>query len=355
MCEDRPVSQSASTIEPEAATTTGRVRGVARPGSSAFLGIPFAAPPVGALRFAAPARHEPWDGVRPATGYAATAQRRPFGALTTIPEPSIPGDSTLNVNVFTPAPGDAAALMPVVVWIHGGGFFAGSPASPWYDGRSFNRAGIVTVTLSYRLGFDGFGWIDGAPVNRGILDQIAALEWVHENIRAFGGDPDRVTIGGQSAGGGSVFALLGAPRARDLFHGAIAHSGVAPTMTVALAEQVGRAYAEQLGIAPTVAGWSTVSEARVLDTERAVNVAPGAVTMTASAADVIAEIISPGPGGIGLAFSPAIDGDAVVELGAAVAAAGSRGVPLIAGSTANEFAEALPASATGESPAIALP
>ena len=342
VCEDRRVSHGATTSSLDAITSSGRVRGVARPGSIAFLGIPFAAPPVGPLRFAAPTRHEAWEGVRPAAAYAATAQRRPFGELTTIPEPSIAGDSTLNVNVFTPAAGDTDALLPVYVWIHGGGFFAGSPASPWYDGRSFNRDGIVTVSLSYRLGFDGFGWIDGAPLNRGILDQIAALEWVQENIGAFGGDPARVTIGGQSAGGGSVFALMSAPRAQRLFHGAIAHSGVAPSMTTASAEQVGRAYAESLGIAPTLAAWSAVPEARILDTERQVNVAPGSVSLMAPASEIIAETVVPGPGSVGLAFSPVTDGDTLTTLDRAVSAAGANGVPLLSGTTANEFAAPLP-------------
>ena len=193
----------------EVDTRAGRVRGAWRdlPGSdvrsAAFLGIPFAKPPVGALRFAAPVPVEPWDGVRDALEFGATAQRGDPG-VTLIPEPSVPGESTLNVNVFTPAPGDASAALPVLVWIHGGGFFAGSPASPWYDGRSFNRDGVVTVTISYRLGFDGFGWIADAPANRGVRDWLLALEWVQDNIAAFGGDPGRVTIAGQSAGGGAV-------------------------------------------------------------------------------------------------------------------------------------------------------
>ena len=109
--------------------------------------------------------------------------------MTAIPEPSFPGDATLNLNVFTPVPGEPDARLPVLVWIHGGGFKAGSPSSPWYDGRAFNRDGVVTVSISYRLGFDGFGWIPDAPHNRGLLDQIAALRWVQDNIAAFGGDP----------------------------------------------------------------------------------------------------------------------------------------------------------------------
>src|SRR6478609_10953210 len=170
------------TQTPVVAIAPGRVRGFWRgePGtagaSAAFLGIPFAQAPVGDLRFAAPLPPEPWEGVRDALEYGATAQRGDLGP-TLIPEPSIPGDSTLNVNVFTARPGERGAKLPVLVYIHGGGYFAGSPASPWYDGRAFNRDGAVTVTISYRLGFDGFGYIAGAPSNRGVRDWLAALEW----------------------------------------------------------------------------------------------------------------------------------------------------------------------------------
>ena len=131
----------------EVDTIAGRVRGHWRADpagpSAAFLGIPFAEAPIGDLRFAAPVPHAPWEGVRDATAFGATPQRGDPG-VTLIPEPSVPGESTLNVNVFTPAPATDAAL-PVLVYIHGGGYFAGSPASPWYDGAAFNRDGVVTV------------------------------------------------------------------------------------------------------------------------------------------------------------------------------------------------------------------
>ena len=140
------------TVEtPIVAIAAGRVRGFWRgepgtPGASAaFLGIPFAQAPVGELRFAAPVPPEPWDDIRDALEYGATAQRGDPG-MTLIPEPSIPGEATLNVNVFTPVPGESDAALPVLVYIHGGGFTGGSPASPWYDGRAFNRDGVVTVT-----------------------------------------------------------------------------------------------------------------------------------------------------------------------------------------------------------------
>jgi para-nitrobenzyl esterase len=133
--------------DPIVAIAPGRVRGVWRDGSAAFLGIPFAQAPVGELRFAAPVPPEPWDGVRDAVEYGATAKRENPGESTLIPEPAIAGDATLNVNVFTPTPGDADAALPVLVYIHGGGFTEGSPASPWYDGAAFNRDGVVTVTV----------------------------------------------------------------------------------------------------------------------------------------------------------------------------------------------------------------
>ncbi|WP_235014967.1 carboxylesterase family protein [Microbacterium sp. SLBN-154] len=251
----------------------GAVRGLWRgepgdPGSSAaFLGIPFAEPPVGERRFSDPVPVSPWEGVRDATAYGATAQRGDTG-ITLIPEPSVEGDSTLNVNVFTPRPGDADAALPVLVYIHGGGFTSGSPASPWYDGRAFNRDGVVTVSLSYRLGFDGFGEIDGAPSNRGVRDWLAALEWVQQHIRDFGGDPSRVTIAGQSAGGGAVLTLLGMPSAQHLFHAAWALSPALGDIAAPLARERSDRLADLAGVAATLEGFRSVSEERLLALQR---------------------------------------------------------------------------------------
>ena len=152
------------------------------------------------LRFAAPLPAHAWSGVRDATRHGPTAQRAALSEITLIPEPSVPGESTLNVDVYTPSPAQRRGAAGSRVGPRGG-YVAGSPASPWYDGRSFNRDGVVTVCVSYRLGFDGFGWIEGAPSNQAVPDWLLALEWVQTNIAAFGGDPSRV-IARQSAGGG---------------------------------------------------------------------------------------------------------------------------------------------------------
>ncbi|QPZ37895.1 carboxylesterase/lipase family protein [Paramicrobacterium chengjingii] len=205
-------------------TTAGTVRGAQLgPHQLAFLGIPYAEAPVGERRFALPVAHEAWDGVRDATRYGATPLRDYMAGITLIPEPSYPGDETLTVNVFTPSIRPETSL-PVLVWIHGGGFTTGSPSSPWYAAGTFPRDGVIVVSVSYRIGLDGFGVIDGAPDNRAVHDWMLALHWVRDNIRAFGGDPDRVTIGGQSAGGTAVLTLLSMPSAQPLFARVIAES-----------------------------------------------------------------------------------------------------------------------------------
>ncbi|WP_329269311.1 carboxylesterase family protein [Streptomyces sp. NBC_01451] len=211
------------TVHAPAGPVVGRRTGSVR----RFLGIPYAQPPTGARRFAVPVRRgrfpEPFDASR----HGPTSQRVPLFATTTVPEPSVPGDDILNLSVVAPAPAAGPATpCPVLVWVHGGGFLGGSPASPWYDGRSFARAGVVCVTVGYRLGVDGFAPLDGVPTNLGLRDLLLALDWVQENIAAFGGDPGRVTLAGQSAGGAAVLALLSSPAADGLFRRAVSLSGV---------------------------------------------------------------------------------------------------------------------------------
>src|SRR6476661_1488914 len=248
-------------------TNAGAVRGFWRPNSAAFLGIPFAEPPCGDLRFLAPVQVKSWSGVRDALRYGPTPQRKALAEITTIPEPSIPGEDILNLNVFTPRPRAATGSeepLPVLVYIHGGGYVAGSPASPWYDGAAFNRDGVVTVSVSYRLGFEGFGWLPDAPVNRGVLDWLLALEWVRDNIAGFGGDPRRVTIAGQSAGGGAVMTLLTLPRARGLFAGVASLSGVPGDIPLDKAVRTTGEIAARLGISPDRAGFAAVAEPDLL-------------------------------------------------------------------------------------------
>ena len=218
--------------EPVVATAQGAVRGLRRDGTAVFLNIPYAAPPAGASRFAAPRPHAPWDGVRDATmpGPTAPQAERRLGDVDMTPYfgPGwITGEDFLTVNVW--APGAGGARLPVMVFVHGGGFVAGSTRSEIYDGAAFARDGVVLVTLNYRLGVQGFLDLPGAPANRGLLDVIAALRWVRENIAAFGGDPDRVTLFGQSAGATIVGGVLTSPEAasagRRLFRRAIVQSG----------------------------------------------------------------------------------------------------------------------------------
>lgn len=290
---------------------------------AAFLGIPYAKAPVLDLRFAAPVPPEPWEGERPCVDYGPTPQRE-MGEDPLIPEPSIPGEETLNLNVFTPDPSPQAAL-PVLFYIHGGGYFAGSPASPWYDGRAFNRDGVVTVTASYRLGFDGFGDLPGAPANRGVLDWLAALKWVQENITAFGGDPAQVTIGGQSAGGGAALTLLGMEDAQDYFARVWSVSGALADIDPARAQATRDTMAEMLGVPATLEGFRSRSERDVSAAQKRFM------------AKAIEEVGGDAPELV--QFGPVVDGDLVkrtapdsLRLGVGAAK------PLLLGATAGEFA-----------------
>ena len=252
---------------PEVQLGVGRVVGFWRDDSAAFLGIPFAEPPVGDLRFAAPVPVRELPQPFMATEFGSTAQRKPLYEVTTIPEPSIQGESVLNVNVFTPEPANSGAKLPVLVWIHGGGFIAGSPASPWYDGKRFNESDTVVVTVSYRLGIQGFAPLDGAVANRGLLDLVESLRWVKANIAAFGGNPENVTIGGQSAGGALVLDLMAMPLAKGLFHKVLSISPCTASRTREIATLETQQLAELAGVSNNLEGWSRLSEAEILAVE----------------------------------------------------------------------------------------
>src|SRR2546425_2111584 len=222
-------------------TRQGQVRGHVSDGVAAFKGIPYAAPPFGPNRFQPPRPPERWDGVRDALEYGRVAPQPPYAPPfdQLLGDQGRPGEDCLNLNVWTPDPSTRG--LPVMVWIHGGSFVRGSGSLPIYDGSAFARDGIVCVTINYRLGADGFLFLGDGIANRGLLDQLAALTWVQENIEAFGGNPQRVTIFGESAGAFSVATLLSMPRAQGLFHRAIAQSGAAQhTTSLATAHRVGR-------------------------------------------------------------------------------------------------------------------
>jgi para-nitrobenzyl esterase len=261
------MSRKAELVVP---TTGGSVRGVALQGIAAFRDIPYAEPPRGVERFAPPRPHPSWDGVRDATvpGPAAPQAERKLGSM----EMSayfgpgwIRGEDYLTVNIWTPDP-SATAGLPVMVFVHGGGFVAGSNRSALYDGTAFARDGVVLVTVNYRLGIAGFLDVPGAPANRGLLDVIEALKWVNENIARFGGDPGNVTVFGQSAGATIIGALLARPDARGLLRRTVVQSGSGlGAFSTEQAARVTRAAAKALGIEPRVEQFGDIPDERLVE------------------------------------------------------------------------------------------
>ena len=315
-------------------TTSGSVRGKDLGDTVVYYGVPYAAPPVDQLAFAAPIPPTAWSGVRDATVPGPTAQHRAF-ATGTIPDPTVPGDDILTVNVWTPEASRAARL-PVLVWFHGGAYIAGSPVSPWYDGRSFARDGIVVVTVGYRLGVAGFGVVPDAPHNRAVRDWLAALEWVRENIAGFGGDPDRVTIAGQSAGGGAVLTLLGTEGIDELVHGAIAMSPVTKVSSLEEAVRATAVAAERLGVEATAAAFASLPREVLAD-------APWSMSNVFGTSEVsVGELPAPAmlvPAVLAsLPFTPVLDGELVKTPVAEGPRTGAgAAIPLLIGAVGQEF------------------
>lgn len=310
-------------------TTYGKIRGTTANGITRFLGIPYAAAPFGPNRLRAPAPVEPWDGVRDALAYGPTAPKPPYAPPfdVLLPDPGIPGEDCLNLNVWTPDPGRSG--LPVMVWIHGGAFRNGSGAVEIYDGARFARDGVVCVTINYRLGVEGFAHLPGAPLNRGILDQIAALRWVQENIAAFGGDPDNVTVFGESAGGMSVMTLLALRL--GLFRRAISQSGaghVAQDPEDAML--VTREMATRLAVAPTAEAFAALDPTEIIRVQAAV------------AAEITA-LPDPGRWGrttasAGMSLMPVLDGELLTQRPEdAIAGGAGRDIDLLIGYTTEEF------------------
>ena len=324
------------TIETEVAssivqTTRGAVRGRVEDGVHVFRGIPYAAPPFGADRLRAPRPAEPWDGIRDTLTWGAEPPQPRIAvddpAAGLIWDPATPGEDCLNLNIWTPEPG--ATGLPVYVWIPGGMFEVCSGAT--YDGSRFARDGVVCVTINYRVGVEGFALLEDGVPNRGLLDQIAALAWVRDEIAAFGGDPDRITIGGESAGAMSIGTLLAMPRAEGRFRRAILESGAAHRVVDrATAAKMTRELARLLGVEPTLAGMSTVPWDRF-------------VTATLELKDAM--LANPDPSRWGretiasfLPWQPVIDGEVVPERPIDRLAAGAgRDVGVLVGSNTEDW------------------
>jgi para-nitrobenzyl esterase len=260
-------------------TRSGAVCGFVERGVRKYLGLPYAAPP---QRFVAPAARAPWSGTFSATepGPAAPHRVRELEQIDAVPligRGSDGGDGDyLRLNVWAP---ENAAGAPVMVWIHGGGFVVGSKDAPVQDGSEFARSGVICVALNYRMGIDGFLPVPGASTNLGLRDILFALQWVQDNIAAFGGDPANVTAFGESAGAMALADLVTSPLAKGLFARAIIQSGHgAMVRDIGVAQRLVRKLAKVLGVPPDVAGFRTVSDAAAMDALDKV-ARPGAVDL----------------------------------------------------------------------------
>ena len=347
----QPIADTSPGANPEVTTKAGVLRGVTEGDVSVFKGIPFAAPPVGELRWRPPQPAIPWQGVRDASEYGPNCAQGGWGAAPgTIAEGS--SEDCLYLNLWTPASARPGSKLPVMVWIHGGGFVGGSGAGAGTAGDSFAKQGVILATINYRLGRLGFfafpALSDEHPEepkgNYGFMDQIAALKWIQENIEAFGGDPGNVTIFGFSAGGVSVHSLMTIPAAKGLFQKVISHSGggrdgvltgrpidkenADPFYTVS-AETIGLNFARKKGIEG--------SDAAALAKLRALSV--GEIVDGGQETD--------GQGGPRTYPGPILDGKLVVETAESAYKAGRQAqVPLMIGNCSAEIGGAFVSNST---------
>jgi para-nitrobenzyl esterase len=320
-------------------TASGAVSGVAVGEKSdviAYKGVPFAAPPVGDLRWKPPQPVKPWDGVRACTEFGpACPQPNTLERLYGL-KLGKTSEDCLYLNIWAPAKA-AAEKLPVMVWIHGGGYVTGSGSSAIYDGAALARRGVVLVTINYRLGPFGFfahpllskESPHGSSGNYGLLDQIAALEWVQKNIAGFGGDPQRVTIFGESAGAGSVCYLMASPLAKGLFQRAISESGSAFGLQRHLRESwYGAEAAEATG-------------ERIVNEMNLPKGSDPLAVLRAKSPEAVLEEIKPSTefffGGAGNRLAPIVDGWVIPDEPAAIFAAGKQNaVPLLVGANGDE-------------------
>ena len=347
----QPEKPSAAKAEPERVPTSeiridsGVVRGLVvgdKKAVHAFKGIPYAAPPVGEGRWKPPQPVSPWQGVRDCFEFGAACPQKMPTLFATIPEMAIrvpESEDCLFLNIWTPAERTSAKL-PVLYWIHGGGYVMGAASQPLYDGQELARLGCVVVSINYRLGLFGFlahpalskESTDKVSGNYGLLDQIDGLRWVKRNIAAFGGDPNHVTIFGESAGGMSVLCLLAAPEAKGLFHGAISQSPAWMNMAQLRETFPGEETAEQTGqrllAGSGVPASADARQMRQLDVKALVQAAPA----------------EPGPGAplrlkpLTRWIGPIVDGHVLTDNPNTLFAAGRQhAVPVIIGNTREEM------------------
>lgn len=323
---------STPTIQEHASIEQGMLTGVvtADQAVTVFKGVPFAAPPVDEMRWMPPGKAESWEGMRQADTFGASCMqnlarsREPWTKEFMVQNDA--SEDCLFLNVWTPAK-TAAERLPVLVYIHGGGFNEGSGEVLMYDGEQLARKGIVVVTINYRVGVLGFlahpelaeASAEGAAGNYGLLDQVAALEWVQQNIAAFGGDPNTVAIVGQSAGAASVYYLMASPLAKGLFHRAIMQSGPGALASIGARGSLAgsQAGAEQNGLQfAAKKGAASIADLRALPV------------------DVLTEAI---PNERPMGFRPVVDGWFLPEDPSATIARGEHNdVPLMSGLTADE-------------------
>ena len=325
---------------------TGEVQGVVDEGVETFKGIPFAAPPVGDLRWRPPQPASPWTGVRQAAEFGPDCMQGRFGPPPPpgAPQPPASSEDCLFVNVWRPASATPTAKLPVMVWIYGGGFMGGSGSSSFTSGTQFAKQGVVLVSFNYRVGRFGFFAFPALSQERpaelkgnyAYMDQLAALQWVKRNIAAFGGDPGNVLIFGFSAGGVSVHSMIASPLARGLFHKAIVHSGgsrdsvltarpmskdgVDPNYPVS-GETIGTTFARSMGIETT--DQAALDKLRALSAEQVLRGAPPA----------------PGSNAPFFETTPILDGKLITETAETAYKAGHQPkMPILVGSNSADTA-----------------
>jgi para-nitrobenzyl esterase len=344
---ERPAPQPApaATPTPELRIDSGVLRGLVigdKKDVQVYKGIPYAAPPVGERRWKPPQPVAAWKGVRDCFEFGAACPQKIPALVASLPEMAIRApfnEDCLFLNVWAPV-GRQSGKLPVLYWIHGGGFITGAASQPMYDGEELARLGCVVVSVNYRLGLFGFlahpalsqESNDKVSGNYGLLDQIEGLRWVRRNIAAFGGDPDRVTVVGESAGGISVLCLMVAPEARGLFHGAIAQSAAAMDLAQLRKAPPGRETEEQAGRRMIVAcGLGDVAEVgpmRQLDAKALVEAAPFE--------DGLGAPLRLQP--LSLRIGPVVDGHVIPDEPRLLFAAGRQhAVPLVIGNTREEM------------------